>query len=69
MKQIYIKPNTLLDGTPLKVRLPNKPQEFMPAEGMSVERSPYWVRRLTDGSVVGAVKPKKKSVAKPDQEK
>ena len=59
MTMIYIKPNTTPDGKPLKVRLPNKPHEFMPAAGMSVKRSQYWVRRLIDGSVIGAVKLKK----------
>lgn len=52
MSQIRIKPNTDAAGQPLKVRLPERPGEFLPAEGMVVEETPYWIRRLNDGSVV-----------------
>jgi len=68
MTTIYIKPNTMPDGTVLRVRLPNKPHEFMPAVGMSVERTAYWVRRLQDESVIEASKPKKSTAKKPNQE-
>lgn len=50
----FIKP---ADG--LKVRLENKPQEFLPADGGEVSRNAYWVRRINDGSVVEIKAPKK----------
>ena len=56
---IFIKPNMLTDGTPLNVRLPNKPHEFLSSAGLSVERTPYWMRRINDGSVIETTKPKK----------
>ncbi len=52
MNQIRIKPNTDAAGAPLKVRLPERPAEFLPADGAAVEETPYWIRRLNDGSVV-----------------
>lgn len=58
MHSVYIKPNTTADGAPFKVRLPNKPHEFLSESGMEVERTPYWQRRICDGSVVVAKKPK-----------
>lgn len=59
MSQIHIKPNTDEAGAPLKVRLPERPSEFLSADGALVEKTPYWIRRLNDGSVVEAAKPKK----------
>ncbi|MEW6647191.1 MAG: DUF2635 domain-containing protein [Pseudomonadota bacterium] len=50
-EQIFIKPKTDVEGNPYKVRLPHKPFEFLPAEGASVEKSAYWLRRIKDGSV------------------
>lgn len=52
MEQIHIKPNTDADGKPLRVRLPQRPGEFLPAKGDTVDLTPHWIRRLNDGSVV-----------------
>lgn len=52
--QIYVKPAIDADGAPLKVRLPDRPMEYLPAEGDLVERNGFWLRRLRDGSVVEA---------------
>jgi len=52
MEQTHIKPNTDADGNPLRVRLPERPGEFLPAKGATVELTPHWIRRLNDGSVV-----------------
>jgi len=59
--QIYVKPATDAEGNPLRVRLPDRPMEFLPAEGALVDKTPTWLRRLLDGSVVEAkpVKPAK----------
>lgn len=35
----------------LKVRMPDKPNEFLPAKGKSVPKNSYWLRRIQDGSV------------------
>lgn len=48
--QIHIKPAT----ADLKIRLPDRPMEFLPAEGALVEKNTFWLRRLRDGSVVEA---------------
>jgi hypothetical protein len=58
MEQIHIKPNVDTDGKPLRVRLPERPGEFLPAKGDTVDLTPFWIRRLNDGSVV-RVEPKK----------
>jgi len=34
------------------VRVPENGMRAMDADGMDVERSEYWIRRLADGSVV-----------------
>lgn len=52
--QIYVKPAPDADGNPLRVRLPDRPMEFLPAEGDLVDKNPFWLRRLRDGSVVEA---------------
>ncbi|MDA8258373.1 MAG: DUF2635 domain-containing protein [Betaproteobacteria bacterium] len=59
--RIYVKPALDADGNPLWVRLPDRPMEFLPAEGDLVDRTPTWLRRLRDGSVIEAkpVKPTK----------
>lgn len=59
--QIYVKPVTDAEGAPLKLRLPDWPMEYLPAEGALVEKNTFWLRRLRDGSVVEAkpVKPAK----------
>ena len=51
---IFIKP-----AKGLKVRLENKPQEFLPEAGDEKPRNAYWVRRVNDGSVIEAKAPKK----------
>lgn len=60
MEQIHIKPNLDADGNPLRVRLPERPGEFLPAKGDTVDLTPHWIRRLNDGSVV-RVEPKNKT--------
>ncbi len=57
MSTIYIKP--AVKGS--KVHLEGKGRSFLPAEGAEVERTPYWVRRINDGSVVKASRPSKAS--------
>lgn len=52
--QIYVKPATDADGNPLRVRLPDRTMEFLPADGALVDRTPFWLRRLRDGSVIEA---------------
>ncbi|HJW80828.1 MAG TPA: DUF2635 domain-containing protein [Acidiferrobacterales bacterium] len=59
MEQIHIKPNNDDAGAPLRVRLPERPGEFLPADGAVVDLNPHWMRRLNDGSVV-RVEAKKK---------
>lgn len=56
MPTIFIKPETnKATGKPYKVRMPNKPHEFLPEKGAKVEKTKYWVRRLRDGSVFDPV--------------
>lgn len=53
MPKIHIKPNTdKVSGKPYKVRLPDKLNEFLPAKGMAVEKTKYWLRRLRDRTVI-----------------
>lgn len=62
MEQIHIKPNLDADGKSLRVRLPERPGELLPAKGDTVGLTPFWIRRLNDGSVVrveSRVEPKK----------
>lgn len=40
-----------------KVHLEGAAKEFLPADGATVESSPYWLRRIKDGSVVKAKRP------------
>lgn len=50
MKQVHVRPS---DG--LIVRIPGRPHEILPLEGMSVPISasdPYWQRRINDGDVI-----------------
>lgn len=35
----------------LKVRMPDKPTEFLPEKGGEVPKDSYWLRRVKDGSV------------------
>lgn len=56
---VYIKPAK--PGT--KVHLEGKGREFLPEEGAEVERSTYWVRRISDGSVVETKRPAKSSAS------
>lgn len=59
MPEIYVKPN--IDPAtrePYRVRLPDKPLEFLPPDGAVVEQNKYWTRRLRDGSVTEAKAPK-----------
>ena len=58
MNTIYIKPSQGPGDSVLKVRLPLKPGEFLSIDGAEVDLTPYWQRRLNDGSVVKASKPK-----------
>lgn len=53
MPKLRIKPN--IDQATKeshKIRLPDKPREFLPAGGADVEKNKFWIRRLRDGSVV-----------------
>ena len=68
MAEIFIKPNTDARGKPLKVRLPNKPNAFLPEKGARVEKTPYWLRRLRDGSVVDPAAEKVKAAEAKKQE-
>jgi hypothetical protein len=47
---------TLKPGPGLAVRDPEL-RDFLPAEGRTVPRSDYWLRRLADGDVVEATTP------------
>ena len=64
MSTIYIKPAQGPDGASLNVRLPLNPDTFLPADGAEVELTPHWQRRLNDGSVVAAAKPKRQPKTK-----
>jgi hypothetical protein len=58
-KTIYIVPQVdPVSKQPYQVRLPGKPMQFLPATGAKVERTPFWVRRLRDGTVSEATPPK-----------
>lgn len=57
--QITIKPAT----ADLKIRLPDRPMEYLPAEGAAVEKNTFWLRRLRDGSVI-ETKPAKTKTTK-----
>ncbi|MDA8254182.1 MAG: DUF2635 domain-containing protein [Betaproteobacteria bacterium] len=59
--QIHAKPALDADGNPLRIRLPDRPMEFLPPEGALVEKNTFWLRRLRDGSVVEAKPVKTKS--------
>lgn len=50
--KIFVKP-----APGLKQRLPDNPREFLPEEGMEVERNAFWLRRLADGDVQLAAAP------------
>ncbi|MHB1183395.1 MAG: DUF2635 domain-containing protein [Desulfobulbia bacterium] len=52
MPKIYIKPNIDAEECPLKVRLFDKPTQFLPEGGALVEKNSFWVRRLRDKSVI-----------------
>ncbi|MDH5185174.1 MAG: DUF2635 domain-containing protein [Gammaproteobacteria bacterium] len=55
MNTVFVKP---ADG--MKVRFPDKPDKILSVDGEEVPRTPFWIRRIADGSVVEA-KPSKKS--------
>lgn len=57
MPKIYIKPNIDAEECPLKVRLFDKPTQFLPEGGAWVEKNSFWVRRLRDESVILAEPP------------
>lgn len=59
-KEIYVKPAR--EGLVVRDVVTG---QSLPAEGASVPRSSYWMRRLRDGDVVEAKPPKKKSAPKP----
>lgn len=52
--KIYIKP--AVPGS--IVRYPDRMGKTLPDEGDRVEKTPFWVRRLRDGSVIEAKPPK-----------
>jgi len=58
----FVKP---ADG--LKVRDP-KSGQHLPAGGAEIDLGPYWHRRLRDGDVVKAAKPKAAKSAKAEKE-
>lgn len=58
---LYVRPATKPDGTPARVRMPDRAWAVLPPEGANVTLSTYWARRLRDGDVVEAKPP----VAKP----
>jgi len=53
---MFVKPS---DG--LRVRFPEKPTEHLSADGATVPRNTYWLRRLKAGDVVKAKAPTKKT--------
>ena len=69
MPTIFIKPETDQAGKPFRVRLPDKPREFLPAKGARVEKNTYWLRRLRDGSVSAPAVGKAREGAKNKGEK
>ena len=49
-----------------KIHLENQPRDFLPADGADVPRSTYWLRRISDGSVVEvAASPRKSGTPSP----
>ena len=58
MTKKFVKP---ADG--LKVRDP-KTGQHLPNDGAEVELTPYWNRRLRDGDILSAAKPKAAKAAK-----
>lgn len=46
MNTMHVKP-----APGLKIRFPDAPDRLLPAEGAEVAASPYWLRRLKEGSV------------------
>ena len=43
----------------LRVRLPHRPAEFLPAEGAEVPATAFWRRRIREGAVALAAAPKR----------
>lgn len=52
MQKIFVKP-----AAGMKQRLPENPREFLPEEGLEVERNAFWLRRMADGDVILADAP------------
>ncbi|MEW5727722.1 MAG: DUF2635 domain-containing protein [Pseudomonadota bacterium] len=57
--EIHVKP-AIVGGKPLVVRDPADNQP-LPAEGKTVTRDSYWIRRITDGDVIEIAAAKKKA--------
>lgn len=53
MKTMYVKP-----APGHSVRIPGDPERHLPADGADVPASPFWLRRIADGSVEQATRPK-----------
>lgn len=61
MDKVFVKP-----APGMKVRMPDNPREFLPADGAEVERGAFWLRRLRDGDVHEVQAPR---AAKPSSKK
>jgi hypothetical protein len=62
MKPIYVKPamdtaNPERAGKPMIVRDPDRAFAPLPAEGMHVNPTDYWIKMLRDGSVIQCAPP------------
>jgi len=63
MKQVHVRPAR----PDLIVRIPGRPNEVLPTEGMTVPitaADPYWQRRIDDGDVIVTKAPAKAAAKK-----
>lgn len=69
MQTVLIRPAIdTATGKPYKIRLPNKPDVFLPDDGAVVVKTKFWIRRLRDGSVIDVKTPKVSKTATKNKE-
>ncbi len=60
MRTAFLRP-AVVDGAPLKIRMPDEPTRHLSEDGELVALNGYWRNRLRDGDVLKGEAPKTKS--------